>query len=706
MDAELGLPAAIAVLGLSLASGVMVVLSLLWQRRPKAPRAACTNAPARGVQTWIGAVLLVGLVWVAILMLMSAIAQSDRWKLPRGRLLETVLSACQFEHSKRAGIDSEHMICPTRFTAHDFPQVLQDAVLASEDGRFFSHGAVDLRSTLRAAWHSLRGNRQGGSTITQQLARSILLRKEDSVGRKLVEAVAAIRISALLTRPEILTRYMNVVPHARNMNGFDDPARYYFGVGVRDLDVAEAALLVGMLPEPNNRDPLKNPSDALASAVGVLHRMLDQRKITGVQAAKAQEELKQRLLRGNLRRGEDAYVRVEYRPYRDLAIREARSSGIKLDADYRLIVFMDPEFQRTLVSQTCSITGDHQAAGFFMRPSGEVLAMTGSCTYTSEWNRATDSARSIGSIGKLFPLIGIYEMSANLKDRYSTAPVRRPNWPAEPNSRCLTRTAISLDFALVQSCNRPWTEAAIRLGPRLIEIVRRFDIAPPNAPALVPIGGIHTSAMKVAQAYAALDNNGNLPQIRFLIAAIGSKGNVIGQPAISYQRRVISPSTASAVLHDLRGPVKSGTARAANSIHAIVYGKTGTSSRNEDALFVGLTEDYVGCLWLGYDQPKPMPGVHGGGTPAKAFSKLTDFYYVRLAQAHFAENEDMSPGEDPWRRLRAFASRQPGITALAALGSVLMTCFLLPALLRTRVTGQSAAREPLHEDRDLPFPSS
>ena len=706
MDAELGLPAAIAVLGLSLASGVMVVLSLLWQRRPKAPRAACTNASARGVQTWIGAVLLVGLVWVAILMLMSAIAQSDRWKLPRGRLLETVLSACQFEHSKRAGIDSEHMICPTRFTAHDFPQVLQDAVLASEDGRFFSHGAVDLRSTLRAAWHSLRGNRQGGSTITQQLARSILLRKEDSVGRKLVEAVAAIRISALLTRPEILTRYMNVVPHARNMNGFDDPARYYFGVGVRDLDLAEAALLVGMLPEPNNRDPLKNPSDALASAVGVLQRMLDQRKITGVQAAKAQEELKQRLLRGNLRRGEDAYVRVEYRPYRDLAIREARSSGIKLDADYRLIVFMDPEFQRTLVSQTCSITGDHQAAGFFMRPSGEVLAMTGSCTYTSEWNRATDSARSIGSIGKLFPLIGIYEMSANLKDRYSTAPVRRPNWPAEPNSRCLTRTAISLDFALVQSCNRPWTEAAIRLGPRLIEIVRRFDIAPPNAPALVPIGGIHTSAMKVAQAYAALDNNGNLPQIRFLIAAIGSKGNVIGQPAISYQRRVISPSTASAVLHDLRGPVKSGTARAANSIHAIVYGKTGTSSRNEDALFVGLTEDYVGCLWLGYDQPKPMPGVHGGGTPAKAFSKLTDFYYVRLAQAHFAENEDMSPGEDPWRRLRAFASRQPGITALAALGSVLMACFLLPALLRTRVTGQSAAREPLHEDRDLPFPSS
>ena len=425
MDAGLGLPAAIAVFGISLASGVIVILSLLrqkWRRGPQSTESTVATAPGQGIRTWVVAVLLVGLAWVAILMLTSAIAQSDRWDLPNGRLLETILTACQFEHSRRAGINSEHMTCPTRFPAHDFPQVLQDAVLASEDERFFSHGAVDLRSTLRAAWHSFRGNRQGGSTITQQLARSLLLKKEDSLGRKVVEAVAAIRIAALLTRPEILTRYMNVVPHARNMNGFDDPARYYFGVGVQDLDLAEAALLVGMLPEPNNRDPLKDPANALTGAVGVLQRMLEQQKITTAQAANARQELKRRLLRGKPRRGEGAYARVEYRPYRDLAIREARASGIKLDGDYRLIVFMDPEFQRTLVSQTCSITGEHQAAGFFMRPSGEVLAMTGSCTYTGDWNRATDSARSIGSIGKLFPLIGIHEVSASLKGsvRYRT----------------------------------------------------------------------------------------------------------------------------------------------------------------------------------------------------------------------------------------------------------------------------------------------
>ena len=345
MDPVLGLSAAVTVFGLAL--GLTVMLSLLRQRRRQSPRSTIKIPIATAaLRTVVGLVLVIGVGWVATLTLMSAIAQSGRWELPSGNLLGTALSACQFEHSSRGGVDSEHMICPTRLAADDFPQVLQDAVLTSEDARFFSHGAIDVRSALRAAWHLFRGNRQGGSTITQQLARSILLKKEDSVGRKVVEAVAAIRIAALLTRSEILTRYMNVVPHARNMNGFDDPARYYFGVGVQKLDLAEAALLVSMLPEPNNRDPLKNPTYALVKAVGVLQRMLDQQKITATEAANAEAELKRRLLRGTLRRGHDAYVRVEYRPYRDLAIREAHTSGIKLDGDYRLIVFMDPEFQQ------------------------------------------------------------------------------------------------------------------------------------------------------------------------------------------------------------------------------------------------------------------------------------------------------------------------------------------------------------------------
>ena len=457
----------------------------------------------RALRAGITFIVLPALALAIAFTCVKVVAQSDQWDLPGGRLLDAVLSSCQFEHASSSGVDVEHMICPTRLGAGEFPQVLKNAVIASEDERFFSHGAIDFPSTVRAAWHFSLGDRQGGSTITQQLARSILLKKDDSLERKLVEAVLAIRIFARLSRPEILTRYMNVVPHARNMYGFDDPARYYFGVGVQDVSLAEAALLVGMLPEPNNRDPLKTPSAAVESAVTVLERMVAEGMITVDQAARAENELKRRIKTGKLRRGNQTYARLEYRAYRDLAMREARANGIKLPADYRLIVFLDPEFQRTLQAQICSITGTYQGAGFFMRPSGEALALAGSCTYTGEWNRATDIARSIGSTGKLFPLIGVHEAGLSLNERFSTWPLRRSTWPAEPNRLCRKRAAVTLDFALAQSCNRPWTEVSMRLGQRVIDIVRRFDITPPNAPSLVPIGGVQTSPMKLAQAYAA-----------------------------------------------------------------------------------------------------------------------------------------------------------------------------------------------------------
>jgi penicillin-binding protein 1A len=651
--------------------------------------------------SWVGslralivAILVAVLLQAAILMLVSIVAQSDRWDLPNGRLLQTILSSCQIETSSRGRVDNEQIICPTRLADHAFPGALRDAVVASEDERFFSHGALDLRSTLRAAWQSLWGDRQGGSTITQQLARSLLLKREDSFERKLLEAVLAVRISAILTREEILSRYMNAVPHARNMSGFDDPARYYFGVGVQDLTVAEAALLVGMLPEPNNRNPLKNPAGAFEAAYGVLRRMQAQRKITEQQAAEARGELERRVLAGRLRRGDKAYARLEYRPYRDLAIREAKANGIELPRDYRLILFIDPEFQQRLIGQICWVTGRHQAAGFFMRPSGEALALAGSCTYTGEWNRATDIRRSIGSTGKLFPLIGVHELAFSLKHRVSTRPVRRPNWPAESNSRCLKRKAVSLDFALDHSCNRPWTETAMRLGQRLEEIVKRFDLRPAGSPALVPLGGVHTSPMKLTQVYATLQNRGAMPQVRFLGAAIGLRGNVIGIPAAREEHRAMSAATALAVLQDLRGPVKRGTARAASSVHALVYGKTGTSSRNIDAVFVGLTQDFAGSVWLGYDRPAPMPGVHGGGSPAKAFANLTDFYYVRREQQRFVSSRQASQ-KDAWGEWKKLAPSEHAIAKLTILGSMLTSCLLLTALLRRRK--QPAAFGPAHQ---------
>ncbi len=626
----------------------------------------------------IDLVVFCALLRVLLIAALAIGVHSKAWDLPDGQFLKQALSSCQFEHSRHDGIDVEQMLCPTRLPAQSFPEVLRDAVVASEDAGFFAHGALDTTASARAVLSSLLGDRQGGSTITQQLARTLFLKKEDTFDRKLREAVLAGRISGMLSKPEILTRYLNAVPHARNMYGFDDPARYYFGVNAEDLDLAEAALLVGMLPEPNNRDPLKNPPRALASARAVLQRMAAQGKVTIAEAETASEELESRIASGHLRRGKESHDRLEYRPYRDLARREAKRSGIDLSGDYRLFVFIDPAFQQNLETQICSISGRHQAAGVFLRPSGEVLAVSGSCAYTGEWNRAADIRRSIGSTGKLFPLIGLHEASFSLTHQVSTAPVRRPNWPAEPNARCRASRTVSLDFALNQSCNRPWTEIAMRLDQRLSRIVERFDIAANSSPALVPIGGLHTSPLKLARAYAALENDGKLPQISFLFGAVGPKGNVLGVPAKQPERPTMSPETASAVLQDLRGPVRRGTARAANSIHALVYGKTGTSSDNKDALFVGLTQDFVGTLWVGYDRPTPMPGVHGGGDPAKAFARLTDFYYLRLAQANFAESRTPPSGA-----LKRWAMQVSPMTKLATLLGSIAFCATALRLLGT-----------------------
>jgi penicillin-binding protein 1A len=325
-----------------------------------------------------------------------------------------------------------------------------------------------------------------------------------------------------------------------------------------------------------------------------------------------------------------------------------------------------------------------------MRPSGEVMATAGSCTYTGAWNRATDIERSIGSTGKLFPLIGLHEASIGLTQRVSTRPLRRGKWPAEPNGRCLAHNRVSLEFALTHSCNRPWTAAAIWLGPKLDEIVARFDIAPPKSVALVPLGGINTSPMKLTRAYASLRNGGVLPQVRFLLAAIGPKGSIVGIPAVEGERRAMSPRVAASILKELRGPVKRGTARAANSRHALVYGKTGTSSYNMDALFVGLTQDFVGSLWLGHDRPTPMRGVHGGGAPATAFAQITDFYYLRQAQALFLrqQEEAANGGMD---RLRSLAPKEPFARKLAVLGSMLMSSMFLAMLFRRRKQIDEAA---------------
>jgi membrane peptidoglycan carboxypeptidase len=185
---------------------------------------------------------------------------------------------------------------------------------------------------------------------------------------------------------------------------------------------------------------------------------------------------------------------------------------------------------------------------------------------------------------------------------------------------------MTLPEAMTHSCNRPFTWAAYRLAGRLKDVVHEFELKPPDAPALVPLGGIEASPLQLARAYAAVANDGWLPNARTLVAALGRRGNVLYTSA-PYSVRVMTPQTIAAVRDALRRPVESGTARRANSDYATVYGKTGTTSRDKDALFVGLTDDYVGAFWIGTDNSQSMHRIYGSGRPTQAFRFVTDSYY-------------------------------------------------------------------------------
>lgn len=551
------------------------------------------------------------------------------YELPNDQTLRQALNACQIDrYSTR-----EYVLCPRRLSDHDFPKFLGDALIASEDRTFYEHHGIDKLAVVSAfATNGLRAvglplARRGGSSITQQLARTLFLDERDGWSRKIREAALAPRIERVLTKPEILAAYMNVVPHARGMNGFDAAARYFFGVPVNAIRLEEAALLVGMLPAPNDRDPTRNPQGALESAIRVLERMLEQDKIDEARELAAVHALTLRLRDGQLQRGHATIAKAEIRPYRDLAIAEAAHHGADVDDDYRLIVYMDPDLQGWVVDATERIAGPNQAAGVFIRPTGEVLGIAGSRDYVeSSLNRAYRTRQQIGSTGKLFVLVAAYENGISPTREFPSRSLNGRGWPAEPSRLCKGRD-MTLTAALTHSCNRPFTWAAWELAHRLNTVVNRFDLTPPDAPALVPLGGIETSPLKLTRAYAAVANHGRMPRIRSLIAALGRRGNVLYAPA-GYSDQVMSPEIAARVRQALRSPVESGTARLADSTHAVVYGKTGTTSHDKDALFVGLTNDFVGAFWIGDDHGQGMVNVVGGGAPARAFGRITDSYYT------------------------------------------------------------------------------
>ncbi len=513
---------------------------------------------------------------------------------------------------------------------NDYPTVLREALLASEDSRFWWHPGIDPIGTARALLTNLAGGRvlEGGSTLTQQLARSLYpeqVGQGETLGRKWRELLVSLQLEARFSKRDLLLSYLNRV-YLGSGWGFEDASRHLFGKPARQLQLEEAALLVGLLPSPNGYDPCIDPQAALDSRNRVLAKMVDSGRIdaeTGRRARRRPVQVAASACRES-RQGRGAPFFTD-QVRRDLAAQVG--ADVAAEGNFLIDTHLDPNLQAVVEQQlrqrlaSSSGLGVSEGAVVVLDArSGGILALAGGRDYgRSQFNRATMALRQPGSTFKLFPYLVALERGARVTDAVACGPLQ---WAGQSfASDC--GGSLSLASAFARSSNT----AALRLARRagleaVVQKARDLGIRAPLSP--VPglvLGQSEVTLLELTAAYAAVANGGtwHAPStIRRLVdgescrqddrkgCAASSAAAAGPTSATAPGRRVLTPSTANAMQLLLRAVVRSGTGQAAY-LGGQEGGKTGTTNDSRDLLFVGYEpkRQWVIGIWLGNDDNSP-----------------------------------------------------------------------------------------------------
>jgi penicillin-binding protein 1A len=515
---------------------------------------------------------------------------------------------------------------------------LPKAVIAVEDRRFYQHPGIDPIGIGRAFVRNIQAGRvvQGGSTISQQLAKLVFLTPERSLLRKIKEALYTLWIEARFDKEEILEIYLNRVYLGSGAYGVDAAARRYFAKPASDLSLAEAAMLAGLIRAPSRYAPTRDVELAQARAAVVLDSMAEIGAITAADttAAKA-APARPAAPRTHADDGYFAeWVVAESRLYADA---EQPSLLVRTTLDQELQRAAEEAVQAAFGAAGAA-AGAEQVALVAMSPDGRVRAMLGGRGYAaSQFNRATQAERQPGSAFKLFVYLAALEAGLRPEDRISAAPIQVDGW-APRNLDDVYQTSISLLDSFAGSVNT----AAVRLGEevgrhRVIRLAERLGITSPlhDEPSLA-LGSSEVRLIELTAAYASVANGGYLVWPEGVEAIAGTGGDVL------YRRRpvdepVLEPGVVRAMTAMLETTLDRGTGRSA-SLRRFVAGKTGTSSDNRDAWFVGFTDALVVGVWVGNDDGRPMPHVTGGGLPARVFRE-----FILRAQGDLPFRPDPAP---------------------------------------------------------------
>ena len=500
----------------------------------------------------------------------------------------------------------------------DLPPALVQAVLATEDRRFFDHVGVDLRGIARAAWANLRagGVVEGGSTITQQLAKNLFLTPERSFKRKIQEALLALWLERRFSKQELLAIYFNRVYLGAGTYGADAAARRYFGRPVGELSLAECAMIAGLLKAPSRFNPASDPAAARARASEVIDNMVEAGFIDAG-AAEGAKLAPLDLVGPRVAGGAGRYAA-------DWVVSRAADYIGTVAGDIVITTTIDAQLERAAGDALAAgLAGEgaernaHQGALIAMAPDGAVRAMVGGADYgASQFNRAVQARRQPGSAFKLFVYLAALETGMRPDDVVIDAPVTIRGW-APGNFDGEFRGPVTLREALAQSINTVAAETAWRVGMiKVVDVAHRLGITEtlPPLPSLA-LGATEVTPLELTAAYAALANQGNIAW-PYVITQIATRdGQVLYQrPAMPVQR-VLAPDVVAGMIDMLSANIAVGTGKAAR-IDRPAAGKTGTSQDYRDAWFMGFTRGLVTGVWVGNDDNSPMNRVTGGGLPA------------------------------------------------------------------------------------------
>ena len=539
----------------------------------------------------------------------------------------------QINYSNGNKLKSFGQIYDSEISYDQLPQNLINAVIATEDRRFFHHKGVDLIGITRAFYVNYREGRvvQGGSTISQQLAKMMFLSSDRNFKRKIQEALLAIQLERKFSKEQILLFYLNRAYFGAGNYGVQKASKNYFNKDVKNLNLNESAILAGLLKAPSKFSPKNNKELAEERANIVLKNMIDAEFLDENYIVQIDEDANYDI------------SQLQYFYFADYVYDQLSGYIDKDKLEEDLVIIegtIDEELQGNLdnvlgkfITNNSEQIAKSQIAVIIMEKDGAIKAMSGGKDYQkSQFNRAIYSKRQAGSVFKTLVYLTAFEEGFSLNDTFTDKKINVGAWlPNNYNDKYFGE--VTLKEAFAKSLNSVAVQLQKEVGGRKIAMWRFFlfkyalisskiDVNDPT----IALGTSEVTLLEITTAYATILGDG-APVIPYSVNSVkDGSGKVLFKRESSGFPQVVSPESIAQIKEAMAEVVKNGTGSAINRIgnneDKNIYGKTGTSQNYRDAWFVGFDDKYVVGVWMGNDDNSPTQKITGGSLPAKLFGEI------------------------------------------------------------------------------------